>query len=137
MKMMRKVVIDTNVLVSALLSSSEDSATVRILAMVFADLVIPVLTDGIFREYGEVLRRRKFNFPEESVSELLEEIKKRSILVNPAVSDLELPDDKDRPFLDALLSEDDAILVTGNLKYFPQHEQIMTARSFIAMHGEL
>ena len=137
MKMMRKVVIDTNVLVSALLSSSEDSATVRILAMVFADLVIPVLTDDIFREYGEVLRRRKFNFPEDSVSELLEEIKKRSILVNPAVSDLELPDDKDRPFLDALLSEDDAILVTGNLKHFPQHEQIMTARSFIAMHGEL
>lgn len=137
MKMMRKVVIDTNVLVSALLSSSEDSATVRILAMVFAGLVIPVLTDDIFREYGEVLRRRKFNFPEDSVSELLEEIKKRSILVNPAVSDLELPDDKDRPFLDALLSEDDAILVTGNLKHFPQHEQIMTARSFIAMHGEL
>ena len=137
MKMMRKVVIDTNVLVSALLSSNEDSATVRILAMVFAGLVIPVLTDDIFREYGEVLRRRKFNFPEDSVSELLEEIKKRSILVNPAVSDLKLPDDKDRPFLDALLSEDDAILVTGNLKHFPQHEQIMTARSFIAMHGEL
>ena len=131
MKMMRKIVIDTNVLVSALLSSSEDSATVRILAMVFAGLVIPVLTDDIFREYGEVLRRRKFNFPEDSVSELLEEIKKRSILVNPAVSDLELPDDKDRPFLDALLSKDDAILVTGNLKHFPQHEQIMTARSFI------
>lgn len=137
MKMMKKVVIDTNVLVYALLSSNEDSATVRILVMVFAGLVIPVLTDDIFREYGEVLRRRKFNFPEDSVSELLEEIKKRSILVNPAVSDLELPDDKDRPFLDALLSEDDAILVTGNLKHFPQHEQIMTARSFIAMHGEL
>ena len=136
MKMMEKVVIDTNVLVYALLSSNEDSATVRILAMVFAGLVIPVLKDDIFREYGEVLRRRKFNFPEESVSELLEEIKKRSILANPAVSDLELPDDKDRPFLDALLSEDDAILVTGNLKHFPQHEQIMTARSFIAMHGE-
>ena len=98
--------------------------------------VSPVLTDDIFRKYGEDLRRRKFNFPEDSVSELLEEIKKRSILVNPAVSDLELPDDKDRPFLDALLSEDDAILVTGNLKHFPQHEQIMTARSFIAMHGE-
>lgn len=136
MKMMKKVVIDTNVLVYALLSSNEDSATVRILAMVFAGLVIPVLTDDIFREYGEVLRRRKFNFPEESVSELLEEIKKRSILANPAVSDLELPDDKDRPFLDAMLSEDDSILVTGNLKHFPQHEQIMTARSFIAMHGE-
>ena len=136
MKMMKKVVIDTNVLVYALLSSNEDSATVRILAMVFAGLVIPVLTDDIFREYGEVLRRRKFKFPEESVSELLEEIKKRSILANPAVSDLELPDDKDRPFLDAMLSEDDSILVTGNLKHFPQHEQIMTARSFIAMHGE-
>lgn len=90
MKMMRKVVIDTNVLVSALLSSNEDSTTVRILVMFFAGLVSPILTN-----------------------------------------------DKDRPFLDAMLSEDDAILVTGNLKHFPQHEQIMTARSFIAMHGEL
>ena len=89
MKMMRKIVIDTNVLVSALLSNNEDSTTVRILAMFFAGLVSPILTD-----------------------------------------------DKDRPFPDALISEDDAILVTGNLKHFPQHEQIMTARSFIAMHGE-
>ena len=46
MKMMRKVVIDTNVLVSALLSSNEDSATVRILAMVFAGLVINFMLEN-------------------------------------------------------------------------------------------
>ena len=76
--MNRKVIIDTNVLVSALLSSHEDSATVRLLMMLLDGRIIPVITDRIFSEYGEVLRRKKFRFPEESVSVLLDEIRKKS-----------------------------------------------------------
>lgn len=131
--MNRKVIIDTNVLVSALLSSHEDSATVRLLMMLLDGRVIPVITDGIFSEYGEVLRRKKFRFPEESVSVLLDEIRKKSRMIKPALSAVELPDEKDRPFLDALLTEDETILITGNLKHFPRHERIMTARDFLAL----
>lgn len=132
--MNRKVIIDTNVLVSALLSSHEDSATVRLLMMLLDGRIIPVITDGIFCEYGEVLRRKKFRFPEESVSVLLDEIRKKSRMIKPALSDVELPDEKDRPFLDALLTEDETILITGNLKHFPRHERIMTARDFLALY---
>lgn len=132
--MNRKVIIDTNVLVSALLSSHEDSATVRLLMMLLDGRIIPVITDGIFSEYGEVLRRKKFRFPEESVSVLLDEIRKKSRMIKPALSDVELPDEKDRPFLDALLTEDETILITGNLKHFPRHERIMTARDFLALY---
>ena len=132
--MTRKVIIDTNVLVSALLSSREDSATVIMLMLLLDRHIIPVITDGIFSEYGEVLRRKKFRFPEESVSVLLDEIRKKSKMINPAISDADLPDEKDRPSLDALLAEDDTVLITGNLKHFPRHERIMTARDFIALY---
>ncbi len=132
--MTRKVIIDTNVLVSALLSSRDDSATVIMLMLLLDGHIIPVITDRIFSEYGEVLRRKKFRFPEESVSVLLDEIRKKSKMINPAISDADLPDEKDRPSLDALLAEDDTVLITGNLKHFPRHERIMTARDFIALY---
>ena len=132
--MTRKVMIDTNVLVSALLSSRDDSATVIMLMLLLDGHIIPVITDRIFSEYGEVLRRKKFRFPEESVSVLLDEIRKKSKMINPAISDADLPDEKDRPSLDALLAEDDTVLITGNLKHFPRHERIMTARDFIALY---
>ena len=132
--MTRKVIIDTNVLVSALLSSRDDSATVIMLMLLLDGHSIPVITDRIFSEYGEVLRRKKFRFPEESVSVLLDEIRKKSKMINPTISDVDLPDEKDRPSLDALLAEDDTVLITGNLKHFPRHERIMTARDFIALY---
>ena len=132
--MTRKVIIDTNVLVSALLSSRDDSATVIMLMLLLDGHIIPVITDRIFSEYGEVLRRKKFRFPEESVSVLLDEIRKKSKMINPAISDADLPDEKDRPSLDALLAEDDTVLITGNLKHFPRHERIMTAWDFIALY---
>ena len=91
--MNRKVIIDTNVLVSALLSSHEDSATVRLLMMLLDGRIIPVITDGIFSEYGEVLRRKKFRFPEESVSVLLDEIRKKSRMIKPVLSGVEMPDE--------------------------------------------
>ena len=93
--------------------------------------IIPVITDGIFSEYGEVLRRKKFSFPEESVSVLIEEIKRKAIEAEPIQTDIRLPDEKDLPFLEAVLSSDDYVLITGNTKHFPFHERIMTAREFL------
>ena len=132
--MIRKVIIDTNVIVSALLSSREDTATVRILRLLLDGRIIPIITNEIFSEYGEVLRRKKFRFPEESISVLLDETRKKSAIINHSISDIELPDENDRPFLDALLAEDESILVTGNLKHFLQHERIITARDFIDLY---
>ena len=131
---MRKTIIDTNVLVSALLASHYDSATVQVVKLMLKGNALPVITDRIISEYEEVLRRRKFGFPEESVSVLLDEIRKKSRMIKPALSDVELPDENDRPFLDALLTEDETILITGNLKHFPRHERIMTARDFLALY---
>ena len=126
---MRKVVIDTNVLVSALLSSHDDSATVIIVSLVLKGCVLLIITSRILAEYEEVLRRRKFRFPEENVSELLDALKRKAI----ETSNIELLDEDDRPFLDAMLSAEESILVTGNIKHFPRHERIMTARAFLSL----
>ena len=129
---MIKAVIDTNILVSALLSKHDDAATVKILTKLLYGYFIPVVTDSIIQEYGDVLRRRKFMFPEESISILLEEIKDRAIFVEPSHYITEqLPDETDRPFLEAMLSENDTLLITGNIKHFPVHERIITASRFV------
>lgn len=47
-------VIDTNILVSALLSSHENAATVQVVSRLFSN-------DGILAEYNEVLRRKKIS----------------------------------------------------------------------------
>lgn len=73
--MVRKyVVIDTNVLVSALITRSESSPTVRILRFLADGKIVPVYSDEIVREYGEVLRREKFKLSERIIKNLLNDI---------------------------------------------------------------
>lgn len=55
---MRKAVIDTNIIVSALLSSNDEAATVKVLELLLNGQILPVVTDSILQEYGEVLRRK-------------------------------------------------------------------------------
>ena len=56
-------VIDTNVIVSALMSRHRDSATVKILDYLYDRTIVPVYSDEILEEYASVLKRPKFNFP--------------------------------------------------------------------------
>jgi predicted nucleic acid-binding protein len=65
-------VIDTNVLVSALLSSHDDSATVLVVGKLFSGEVIPLFSDEIIKEYNEVLRRKNF---EQAKIKFLEKLK--------------------------------------------------------------
>ncbi len=51
-------VIDTNVLVSALLSSRNDTATVVVIEKVFLGEVIPLYSSEILNEYRDVLMRK-------------------------------------------------------------------------------
>jgi len=126
-------VIDTNVLVSALLSSHDDAATVQVVGKLFSGEVIPLLSKEILREYAEVLRRKKFGFSEETVSSLIYVIKKYGEMLAPTPTGEILPDMKDLPFYEVVLEkgEEEAYLVTGNLKHFPIKPFIVTAREFL------
>ena len=131
-------VIDTNVLVSALLSSNDDAATVRVFEMVFSGEIIPVYSSSIVKEYGDVLSRRKFGFSEDLVGYLLSSIEKYGVLVTPSPSGMILPDMKDLPFYEVVLEkrEDGAFLVTGNIKHFPKEPFIVTPRELLELLGK-
>ena len=113
-------VIDTNVIVSALLSRHQDSATVKILDYLYGRTIVPVYNDEILEEYATVLRRTKFNFPESTICATLEAIKAGGVKSERISCEEQLPDPKDIVFYEVALSVEDSYLVTGNTKHFPK-----------------
>ena len=126
-------VLDTNVIVSALLSSKADAATVQVIQKLFSDSFCPVISKEIMAEYTEVLHRAKFHFSPAIVEDLLFAIEEKAEYVIPASSGAILPDMKDLPFYEVVIEKraDDAYLVTGNQKHFPAEPFIITAREFL------
>ena len=126
-------VIDTNVLVSALLSSKDDTATVQVLGKVITGEIIPVYRNVITKEYREVLSRKKFGFSGDLIEYLMSAVEKYGILVDPSPSGITLPDMKDVPFYEVVLEkrDDNAYLVTGNIKHFPKEPFIVTPRELL------
>lgn len=131
-------VIDTNVLVSALLSSKNDTATVQIVSKVINGEIIPVYSNIITKEYRQVLSRKKFGFSSATIEYLLSAIEKYGILVDPAPSGIMLPDMKDLPFYEVVLEKrnDDTYLVTGNIKHFPKKPFVVTPRELLDILNE-
>lgn len=126
-------VIDTNVLVSALLSNHEDAATVQVVIRMLGGDITPVYSNTIMDEYRKVLGRKKFGFSSDAVNHLLSALTKLGLLVEPTSTGMILPDMKDLPFYEVVLDkrEDGAYLVTGNLKHFPKAPYIITARELL------
>lgn len=126
-------VLDTNVLVSALLSAHDDAATVQVLDKFFEGEVIPLYSDEILQEYHEVLGREKFHFAPALISTLLTAVRKFGVCVAPSPTGEVLPDMKDLPFYEVVMEkrDDDAYLVTGNMKHFPQKRFIVTPKEFL------
>ena len=126
-------VIDTNVLVSSLLSKKDDSATVQVLGKVIIGEVIPVYSNVITKEYRKVLSCKKFDFSGDTIEYLLSAVEKYGILIDPSPSRIILPDMKDLPFYEAVLEKQDvnAYLVTGNIKHFPKEPFIVTPRELL------
>ncbi|MDD7642691.1 MAG: putative toxin-antitoxin system toxin component, PIN family [bacterium] len=126
-------VIDTNVLVSALLSNYADAATVQVIGRMIAGEIIPIYSEQIMREYQEVLGRKKFRFEPEMIRYILSSIEKYGVLIEPSATGKILPDMKDLPFYEVVMEkrEENAYLVTGNLKHFPSEPFIVTARQML------
>ena len=64
-------VIDTNILVSYLLTKNRDSSVVKIIELVKEGIIVPLIQKDIIEEYNTVLRRRKFNISEQTVCDLV------------------------------------------------------------------
>ena len=132
-------VIDTNVLVSALLRW--DSVPGQVVQQTYAHEIIPVFNDSILQEYEEVLSRKKFHFPTETVDFLISRLK--SIGVNLAAVETlvgDFPDPKDVVFFEVAMEKnktDETFLVTGTQKHFPQHPKVVTPAEMLRILDNL
>jgi len=112
-----KVIIDTNVIVSGLLSPfSSPGEIVRMIAS--GDLQL-CYDARILSEYQDVLARKKFPFDQIHVEDLLEQIKACGYVSTGNPLSKRLPDINDEPFLEVALGGKAEYLVTGNLKHYP------------------
>lgn len=126
------VVIDTNVLVSAVLKSY--SVPGSIVELAFDGPIIPILNEAIEKEYREVLSRPKFHLPEDLIEGIMSTFHKRAIYVDAEHLDVELPDPKDLVFYEVVMEErkeEEAYLVTGNIRHFPNRPFIVTPREML------
>lgn len=127
-------VIDTNVFVSALLSSKSDSDTVVILNKIFDKEIIPVYNREILSEYREVLYRKKFHFTSDNIEPILTTVCAKGIVVDPTSAWETIPDMKDLPFYEVAMEKnktEDTFLVTGNIRHFPIKPFIVTPREML------
>lgn len=126
-------VIDTNVLLSALLSKSEDSATVKVLDAVFERRIIPLYHQDILTEYDEVLHREKFHLREDAIQVVLAAVRQYGVEVFPQPTGEVLIDMDELVFYEVAMEkrDDDAYLVTGNRKHYPFRDFIVTPAEMI------
>lgn len=129
------VVIDTNVLLSALLSKNEDSAAVKVLDAVFEGRIIPLYHQDILTEYNEVLHREKFHLHEEVIQIVLDAVRQYGVEVFPQPTGAVLIDMDDLVFYEVAMEkrDDGAYLVTGNQKHYPFRDFIITPAEMVAL----
>ena len=133
-------VIDTNVIVSAYITKNLQAATSKVLAAVLQGKIIPVYSDEIIDEYIEVLHRKKFDIPEYLIKWAIDRILMNGICGEKVRSIEHFPDPKDIVFYEVALSKDDAYLVTGNKKHFPNKPIVVTPAEMVDIlreHGLL
>lgn len=126
-------VLDTNVLVSALLG--KNSVPGKIFDEAVSGCIVPLFNNEIITEYEDVLRRRKFPFTEQQVRAVIDTIEHRGIFVDASpIENPAMPDLDDVVFYEVVMEkrkEADAYLVTGNQKHFPKEPFIVTPKEML------
>ena len=121
-------VVDTNVLVSALLSKKSNTATVRVFRAMLQGQFTPLYHQEILDEYDEVFHRPRFHLTEDVIQTVMAAIKKFGIEVFPQPTGEILIDLDDLIFYEVAMEkrDDNAYLVTGNRKHYPVKDFIVT-----------
>jgi len=123
-----KVVLDTNIIVSSLLTSGPPASIVDLAAN---GKIIPFYTNLILQEYYEVLSRKKFGFSSIQTSRLIDNIINTGIAVEDKTTDKNKKINKDDQIFYNASIEAQAFLITGNIRHFPAESFIVTPAQFI------
>ena len=124
-------VIDTNVLVSALITKNPDAATAKVVRLLLDYGFVPMYNADIIEEYNEVLHRGKLKILPEVVDALISYILEHGVEASRANFAEIMPDEDDRVFYEVSLSNEDSFLVTGNLNHYPTSPRVITPAQFV------
>jgi putative PIN family toxin of toxin-antitoxin system len=124
-------VIDTNVLVSALITKNPDAATAKVVRLLLDYGFVPMYDADIIEEYNEVLHRGKLKILPEVADALISYILEHGVEASRANFAEIMPDEDDRVFYEVSLSNEDSFLVTGNLKHYPTSPRVITPAQFV------
>ena len=113
-----KIVLDTNVLVSGLLTPYGSSG--EIVRLVSAGVLVVQYDARVILEYQDVLLRPKFQFDIQHIDTLLAYIEQNGQVISAGPLKKRLPDPDDEPFIEIAISGRAACLITGNKKHFPK-----------------
>lgn len=126
-------VIDTNVIVSALLKP--DSIPGNVVNLITIDKIVPIYNNKIEQEYKNVLARNKFNFPKEKQEDFFELLKFKGIKSDFKHTDEVFVDETDVVFYEVTLcflcKTNNAYLITGNIKHFPKKTFVVSPKEMI------
>ena len=126
---MIKIVVDSNIVISALLSAEGNPA--KIMSLIASDEdVLLFYSTGILDEYKRVLSYPRLNIDEEKQGRVILLVENIGTLIEPHMSSIPLPDESDRIFYDTAEAIG-AILITGNTKHYPAEDFIMTLSLFL------
>jgi uncharacterized protein len=112
-----RIVLDTSVLVSGLLSPYGPPG--EIVRMLSSGTLTLCLDARILSEYDEVLARPRFGFDQGAVAALLDFSSGASDTAAADPLPVRLPDRDDEPVLEVAVACGAECLVTGNLAHFP------------------
>ena len=113
-----KVVVDTNVLVSGMLSRRGPPAKI---VDAVSDGYLRLCFDGrILAEYRRVFARKNPFFNEAAGARLIDDIEAAGYSITAAPIATTVPDPDDKPFIEVAIAGRVDYLITGNLKDFPE-----------------
>ena len=125
-----RIVLDTNVIISA--SLSRNGASAKIYRMFLNGVLTLVYCNKIITEYEDVLYRPHLKIPSDDSDIVMEAIRLHGEEIWPLPSDHAMIDEDDRIFYDTAKSSG-AYLVTGNKKHFPNEPFILTPTAFLSL----
>jgi len=125
-----RAVLDTNVVVSGLLSPKGNARLV--IAMAFGRKFDLILSEELLNTTR--LRRPKFRFRSDEIDEALTELRRVGEVMKPTHTLSESPDEPDNRFLECAEAGAADYLVTGNTAHFPKKwgkTHVVTVRRFL------
>ena len=132
-----KVVLDTSVIISALVNKR--GAAAHILSLI-VDGNIQILYDNrLLFEYIEVLSRKGFGFNLDIINDAMHFVRYEGIFNEAIFNDLDYPavkfhDEANKKFYEVYKAGEADYLITGNRKHFPEEHSIVIPVEFVKIY---